>query len=220
MATYPPEGHVGETAASDERAVKNVLEGDTGAFEVLVRAHQEYLFRLLSRHLPRSDVAEAAQETFIDAFVNLSKLREPSRFRAWMSSIALRRAADYWRENARRREQGVDFTCQEEMAWLEEAMTEDSADRFDQLCGRREAARLVELLMEELSPEDRIAVELYYAGEYGVAEIASMMGWGESKVKVRLHRARKKMARRHEMLTEREREAARKRDRPATEARP
>jgi RNA polymerase sigma-70 factor (ECF subfamily) len=211
---------VGETAASDERAVKSVLEGDTGAFEVLVRAHQERLFRLLSRHLPRSDVAEAAQETLIDAFVNLSKLREPSRFGSWLSAIALRRAADYWRENAKRRERGVDFSSQEEMAWLEEAMAEDSADRFDELCRREEAARLAELLMEELSPEDRIVVELYYAGEYGVAEIAGMMGWGEPKVKVRLHRARKKMARRHERMEAREREAARGRQAPSMEGRP
>jgi len=188
------------TPVSDAQAVGRVLSGDTEAFALLVRAHEEHLFRLLSRHLPQSEVAEAAQEAFLDAYLNLAKLREPERFRAWLSAIALRRSADYWRGKARRSERGVDFSSQEEVAWLEEVMVEDSAARFEDLAKREEAHELVACLLEELSPEDRIAVELYYAEEHDVAEIAGMLGWGESKVKVRLHRARKKMARKCESL--------------------
>jgi RNA polymerase sigma-70 factor (ECF subfamily) len=188
------------TTPSDAQAIQRVLNGDTDAFEVLVRAHEGHLFRLLSRHLPKSEVAEAAQETLLDAFLNLSKLREPERFKAWLSSIALRRSADFWRENSRRAERGVDFSSAEELAWLEEVMVEDSSSKFEELTARRDAAKLVATLMEELTPEDRIAVELFYAEEYDVAEIGEMMGWGESKVKVRLHRARKKMARKCERL--------------------
>jgi RNA polymerase sigma-70 factor (ECF subfamily) len=188
------------TPPSDAQAVRRVLDGDTEAFEVLVRAHEGHLFRLLSRHLPKSEVAEAAQEALLDAFLNLSKLREPERFKAWLSSIALRRSADFWRENSRRAERGVDFSSAEELAWLEDVMVEDSSTRFEELTARRDAAKLVATLMEELTPEDRIAVELFYAEEYDVAEISEMLGWGESKVKVRLHRARKKMARKCERL--------------------
>jgi len=188
------------TPSTDAQAVKRVLDGDTEAFEVLVRAHQEHLFRLLSRHLPHSEVAEAAQEALLDAYQNLSKLREPERFKAWLSSIALRRSADFWRENHRRAERGVDFSSPEELAWLEDVMQEDSSRRFEEMTGRMEAARLVAVLMEEVGPEDRIALELYYGEEYDVAEIGEMMGWGESKVKVRLHRARKKMASKCESL--------------------
>lgn len=188
------------TRSDDAQAVRRVLAGDTDAFEVLVRAHQEHLFRLLSRHLPHSEVAEAAQEALLDAYQNLAKLRDHERFKSWLSAIALRRSADFWREKSRRAEQGVDFSSAEDMAWLEEAMQEDSSSRFEELTRRQEASRLVEALMEGLSPEDRIAVELFYAEEYGVAEIAEMMGWGESKVKVRLHRARKKMARKYESV--------------------
>ena len=188
------------TGADDARVVKRVLEGDTEAFAVLVKAHEEYLFRLLSRHLPASEVAEAAQEAFLDSFQHLAKLREPERFRSWLSAIALRRSADFWRENARRGERGVDFTSPVELAWLEGVMLEDSTRRYEEEFGRGEAARLVETLLQEISPEDRIAVELYYAEEFSVAEIGEMLGWGESKVKVRLHRARQKMARRCESL--------------------
>jgi len=188
------------TPVSDAQTVGRVLSGDTEAFALLVRAHEEYLFRLLSRHLPQSEVAEAAQEAFLDAYLNLAKLREPQRFKAWLSAIALRRSADYWRGKSKRGERGVDFSSQEEVAWLEEVMLEDSAARFEDLAKREEARELVACLLEELSPEDRIAVELYYAEDRDVAEISRMMDWGESKVKVRLHRARKKMARKCESL--------------------
>ena len=191
---------MGTTRSDDAQAVRRVLAGDTDAFEVLVRAHQEHLFRLLSRHLPHAEVAEAAQEALLDAYQSLAKLRDPERFKSWLSAIALRRSADFWREKSRRAEHGVDFSSPEDMAWLEDAMQEDSSSRFEELTRRQEASRLVEALMEGLSPEDRIAVELFYAEEYGVAEIAEMMGWGESKVKVRLHRARKKMARKYESV--------------------
>ncbi|GFK96015.1 ECF RNA polymerase sigma-E factor [Fundidesulfovibrio magnetotacticus] len=191
---------MGKALMGDAQAVRRVLDGDTEAFEVLVRTHQEHLFRLLSRHLPRSEVAEAAQEALLDAYQNLAKLREPDRFRSWLSAIAMRRAADFWREHARRSEKGVDFSDPEQSTWIEELMAEDSAQRFEELAGRREAVKLVETLLDGLGPEDRIAVELFYAEEYGVGEIAEMLGWGESKVKVRLHRARKKMARQCETL--------------------
>ncbi|WP_279355731.1 RNA polymerase sigma factor [Fundidesulfovibrio agrisoli] len=194
-------GPVARTGPDDSQVVRRVLDGDTEAFSVLVKAHEQHLFRLLSRHLPASEVAEAAQEAFLDAYQHLSKLREPERFRSWLSAIALRRSADFWRENARRAERGVDFSSPVELAWLESVMQEDSSQRFDEQIERDEAARLVETLLKEISPEDRIAVELYYAEEYSVAEIGEMLGWGESKVKVRLHRARQKMARKCEGLT-------------------
>lgn len=188
------------TGLDDSQAVKRVLEGNTEAFAVLVRTHEQGLFRLLSRHLPQDEVPEAAQEAFLDAFQHLAKLREPERFRSWLFAIALRRAADFWRENSRRSERGVDFSNPEELAWLEGVMQDDSSDRFEEQMQREEASRLVRVLLDEVGPEDRIALELYYAEEYGVAEIGEMLGWGESKVKVRLHRARQKMARKCENL--------------------
>lgn len=192
------------TPHDDADAVKRVLAGDTEAFDVLVRRHQDYLFRVLSRHLPRAEVAEVAQEAFVAAYVGLAALRDPARFRPWLCAIALKRSADYWRENARRGERSVDFSDPRDLAWLEDVLSPDSAQGYEELAARREAEKLVELLMAEVSVEDRLALELYYTEEYAVAEIADMLGWGESKVKVRLHRARKKMAAKARELVGRE----------------
>ncbi|MFO1020198.1 MAG: RNA polymerase sigma factor [Planctomycetales bacterium] len=58
---------------------------------------------------------------------------------------------------------------------------------------QREAAELLELLMQRLPPEDRLVITLLHLEEY-VAEIARQTGWSESNVKVRAHRARGKLA--------------------------
>ena len=187
-----------ESELTDAQAVARVLDGDIEVFAVLVRRHQDYLFRLLSRHLPVSEVGEAAQETLLDAFEKLSNLREPERFRSWLSAIALRRGADFWRVNARRRERLVDFSSPEELALLGDLLSDESVLSFEAMATRREAGKLVEILFDGLAPEDRLALELFYCEEYTLNEIGKMLDWGESKVKVRLHRARKKMAQKAE----------------------
>ncbi len=183
-----------ESELTDAQAVARVLDGDIEIFAVLVHRHQDYLFRLLSRHLPVSEVGEAVQETLLDAFEKLSKLREPERFRSWLSAIALRRGADFWRINARRKERFVDFSSPEELALLGDVLSDESVLSFEAMAARREAEKLVEILFDGLAPEDRLALELFYCEEYTLGEIGKMLEWGESKVKVRLHRARKKMA--------------------------
>lgn len=180
--------------AEDARAVAMVLQGRTEAFSVLVRRHQDYLFALLRRHLPVSEVQEAAQDSFVKAYEKLSQLREPSSFRAWLSSLALRRAIRYWREVSSRREVSMDVTGEEGRDWLEALMSEDSRQRHDDHLRRREAKSVVDWLLGHVKPEDRVALGLYYAKEYELTEIAAMLGWSVEKVKVRLHRARRAMA--------------------------
>jgi RNA polymerase sigma-70 factor (ECF subfamily) len=181
--------------ATDAQAVGMVLAGRTEAFALLVRRHQDYLFALLKRHLPVSEVAEAAQDSFIKAFEKLHQLREPGSFRAWLSSLALRRAIRYWRDVSARREVSLDATGEGCRDWLESFMAEDSMQRHEDMLRRREASSVVAWLLGHLKPDDRVALGLFYAGEHELTEIAVMLGWSLEKVKVRLHRARKSMAR-------------------------
>ena len=52
------------------------------------------------------------------------------------------------------------------------------------------AAELTDLLLEKLSPEDRLVLVLLHAEELSVREIAQLTGWSEAKVKIRAFRAR------------------------------
>jgi len=183
-----------KNAVGDAQAIQLVLDGNAEAFSHLVRRHQDYLFTLLRRHLPVSEVAEVAQEAFVKAFEKLHQLREPGSFRAWLSSLALRRAIRYWRDVSGRREVPLDMGGDGEREWLDAYMAQDCIQRHEDTTRRREASSVVSWLLGHVKPEDRVALGLFYAGDHEITEIATMLGWSVEKVKVRLHRARKLMA--------------------------
>ncbi|HQW30383.1 MAG TPA: sigma-70 region 4 domain-containing protein, partial [Verrucomicrobiales bacterium] len=58
---------------------------------------------------------------------------------------------------------------------------------------RREAWETVSLLLDHLEAKDRTVITLLDLEERGVRETAALTGWSEANVKVRAHRARKKM---------------------------
>ncbi len=100
------------TAAKDtndaelEKAIQLTRNGQTAAFEVVVRRFETSLRIWLAGHLPPGiDVDEVAQRTFVAAFSRLNEYTPGTRFDAWLFTIAryqmkteitrLRRVADY-----------------------------------------------------------------------------------------------------------------------------
>lgn len=178
---------------TDAQAIRRVLDGDVGAFAVLVERHSPAVFALLSRHVSHAEQEEIAQEGFLLAFERLSSLGEPESFRTWLLALTLRCSARFLRRASVRREVSLERSgpgSGEDRAWL----LEESRQRHESAVLQRENKSLVALLMAHLKPEDRTVVELFYAKELKLTEIAAMLGWSEVKVKVRLHRAKKRMA--------------------------
>ncbi len=168
-----------EAAAADHREARLVREslgGDTEAFSALVRAHERRVFRLLGRFFRRpEEVEDAAQETFLIAWRKLSTYRAEAPFEHWITRIALRSAYDRLRRHG--------FPTEP----LDET-TDPAAPATDP------TARLeVERLLARLSPTDRFLLTLLEGEGWSVAEIAEKLGWTAVNVKVRAHRARKRL---------------------------
>ncbi|MEA2693790.1 MAG: polymerase sigma-70 factor, subfamily [Acidobacteriota bacterium] len=161
---------------SEARLVRQSLAGDTDAFAALVRAHERRVFRLLGRFFRRpEEVEDAAQETFLRAWRKLSTYRAEAPFEHWITRIALRSAYDRLRRHG--------FPTEP----LDEDL-EAAAPAADP------TARLeVERLLARLSPADRFVLTLLEGEGWSVAEIAEKLGWTAVNVKVRAHRARKRL---------------------------
>ena len=80
-----------------------------------------------------------------------------------------------------------------EVDWIDSKLASISLKRFNQVAEKEAAIEITEKLLGKLSPEDRIILILLHAEEYSVAEIASLIGWSEAKVKIRAFRARHAM---------------------------
>jgi RNA polymerase sigma-70 factor (ECF subfamily) len=132
--------------------------------------------------------ADATQETFVRAFRRVATLPVDARLAAWVFGIArhvsleLRRARGRAGRVVVAADPGAD----------EEVPVDDTRNPEAQLLDR-EAIRVVACALDGLS-EDRRAVLLLRL-DHGLAyeEIAELMGWSLSKVKVEIFRAREKL---------------------------
>lgn len=94
--------------ASDGEFVRRVLEGDADAYEVLVRRHQEGLFRYARGLGIAPDAAEdLVQDALVRAYRYLRTCADPDRFEVWVFRI-LRNAAMDWLKDIRRRAVSVE----------------------------------------------------------------------------------------------------------------
>jgi RNA polymerase sigma-70 factor, ECF subfamily len=87
---------------TDEEIVARVIKGETLLFELLMRRHNQRVYRTVRAILGADDEAEdVMQQTYLNAFAHLSSFAGQARFSTWLTSIAVNEAL------ARRRRSGV-----------------------------------------------------------------------------------------------------------------
>lgn len=169
--------------ALDGYLIALVQSGSRDAFDRLVRRWTPKLVRYVTRVLGHPDVArDIVQETWIAAIRGLKKLDDPSRFPAWIYSIAHRKCIDGIRRNQRVRR-------------LKEHVGREAAVASNVNLTRREYDHPPDLAtaISRLSHEQREVVHLFYAEDLSLEDIASVLGVPPGTVKSRLHRARESL---------------------------
>jgi len=152
-------------------------------FEERLADSSHLAFRLAMSVLRnREDAEDVAQEAFVRAYQNFHRLRDRSRFRAWLARIAWRLALDR-RRSAGRRER-------------REQVTPDASPppTVEDLAASREFQARVERAMDELPEKLRVVLVLAGIEGHDLAEVAQLLDVPEGTVKSRLFHARKKMA--------------------------
>lgn len=184
------------TEASDEALVKAARSGDDSAFEQIFERHRRRVARMVGRFFNRPErVEEILQDVFTKVYFALgaySAERGPS-FAAWLSRVAINSCYDELRRARRRPESSISDITSEEIVWLNSQLKRQSPSRDAESAVI--SRDLANKLLARLSPDDRLVLTLLDAEELSVAEIAVVMGWKVSKVKVRAHRARQSLRR-------------------------
>lgn len=166
--------------------------GDEAAFEELFDRHRRRVALIAGRFFhQREQIEDIVQETFakvyfaLDSYAN-SESDDEALFAGWVARIAFNTCYDELRRLKRRPENLATEISEEETGWLENRLAAETASAESAVISR-DLARKV---LARLSPEDRLVLVLLNAEEMSVNEIAALMGWSNSKVKVRAHRAR------------------------------
>jgi RNA polymerase sigma-70 factor, ECF subfamily len=168
--------------------VEAALQGDQDAFAELVYAHQNAVYNLCYRILgERTEAEDAAQETFLRAYLNLDRY-DPSRsFKTWALSIASNHCID------RLRRRRMSFLSLEEPHPSTLSLSSDEPEP-EHAAMIDERSQAVQALINDLNPDYRAAVVLRYWYDYSYVEIADILDTTESAVKSRLFRARQALA--------------------------
>jgi RNA polymerase sigma-70 factor (ECF subfamily) len=176
-----------------ELCLKRVLEHDQDAARALVEQLYPLVIRIVRSHLPRRTAEEdLAQDVFVKLFTRLDQYeaRPGVSFEHWVSRLAVRTCLDALRAEKRRPELRWSDLSEEETAWLDYLVAEVPTAPDVSASDTREA---VEKLLAQLSPPDRLVINLLDLEQRPVKDIARITGWSVTLVKVRAFRARRKL---------------------------
>ncbi|PWU17981.1 MAG: hypothetical protein C5B49_07950 [Bdellovibrio sp.] len=163
--------------------VTQAQKGDKNAISLLVESVQDEIYRFcyyLARD--KASAEDLCQETLLRAILNLAKLKEPGRFKAWV----LQTGKNIFLDELKRHENKLRSDGEPP---LDERGTNASAQ--DTHLQIREA--LLQLL-----PEDRLILILIDLHEFTYKEAAEMMKLSEEAVTSRVFRARKDFVKKFE----------------------
>jgi len=173
--------------------IRRVQRGDSEAFGPLVERYQQRIFSILFHLVRRRDeVEDLAQEVFFKAFRAIRSYNFQSSFATWLSRIAVNHCYDYLRKVRASRLSYYSEMTEEGARELERKAESPPSRGLDH--GEKVTLRdFVGRLMARAPEDDRLILTLKELEDYSVEEIADLMKLKPSTVKVRLHRARKRM---------------------------
>ena len=190
-----PDPAAASAAEPDDALIKRICAGETSCFEVLMRRHNERIYRTVRAVLgDDADVEDVMQQAYVNAYQHLDRFENRARFSTWMTRIAINEA--YARLRKRHRNEPAPWEDDHAMADEPEA----AGPSPEQIAARQEINALLERAVDTLSVPNRTVFVLRSVEGLSTAETAECLDVSEELVKVRLHRARTELRR---MLDER-----------------
>ncbi len=178
------------TALSDEEVVARVLQGQTPLFEVLMRRHNERVYRA-ARAILRDDreAEDVMQQAYVNAYAHLRQFDGRAKFSTWLTKIAVYEAI------ARARKRGRYEPLDEAPGGLERFMPTSPAPDPEHQAFARELSAMLESAVDGLADGYREVFMLREVEGLSTAETAAVLDLGEDVVKTRLSRAKAKLRR-------------------------
>jgi len=183
--------------------LQRVRQRDQSAARELVDQLYPLVIRIVRAHLPRQVAEEdLSQEIFMKMFTRLEQYQGAVPFSHWVSRIAVTTCIDHLRAQKRRPEFRWADLSEDEADVLDAVLTNESDRPPDDALAARE---LVNKLLGQLNPADRLVLQLLDLEQKTVAEIRALTGWNSSLIKVRAFRARRKLQKLFQELQRKER---------------
>jgi RNA polymerase sigma factor (sigma-70 family) len=165
--------------------IQQVISGDVSRFSYFVTTYKDMAFTIAIRILEnQQDAEEVVQDSFVKAYRSIKSYKGNSKFSTWLYRIVVNTALSRAGKNKAKRSYQELELAEERVEGVESAYKK---------LATQDQVKYINLAMERLNTEDRLILTLYHLDEQSIEEISDITGISRENIKMRLHRARKKM---------------------------
>ena len=167
---------------TDARIVEQILSGNTSRYELLVEKYLPLVRSVCgSYEYNRESRDDLVQDSFIDGYLNLNRLRNPGRFAPWLAQIARNKSKNWVRSQKHQR------NAHAQLAALSDTRAESTPLTS---ATRREMEDWIQTRIHELPVKTRSAMLLFYMEGHSIEEVARQLDVRVSAIKKRLQYGR------------------------------
>lgn len=171
---------------SEVDIIKRVLAGELALFELLIRSNNAFLYKTgRSYNYSHEDTQDLMQDTFVDAYCNLSKFENRSSFKTWIIKIMLNNCFRKQNKFSYKNEKGSEI----QDTSIPMFSNDRSSDTTNSVLNK-ELGSIVEKAMQHIPLDYRMVFTLREVNGLSVEEAADALQISQSNVKVRLNRAK------------------------------
>lgn len=165
-----------------EELIDGAIHGDEEALTDLIILIEEDLYKIArTRLFCEDDIKDAVQETIIQTFKSIKKLKEPKYFKTWIFKILINKCNKIFRKS--QKNSFVEY---------DEQLINMGVDNEEEIISELDFYNLIKIL----NYDERIALILYYMEDLTTKEISEILKEPESTIRNRISRARIKLKKR------------------------
>ena len=183
MSTFESAAPLADERLSDEEIVRRVCAGEAALFELLMRRHNQRIYRA-ARAILRADddVEDVMQQAYLNAYQHLHQFAGGAKFSTWLTRIAVNEALGRKRKGQREAGEGDEQV----MISLVESKTPDP----EQQANTAELRAILEREVSALPSSFRTVIVMRDVEGLSTTETAEILDISDDLVKQRLHRGR------------------------------
>ena len=184
---------------NDVELINRTLNGDDTAFTELVEKYQKPVHALVWRKIGDFHIAEEiTQDTFLQVYQGLAKLKKPQSFSSWLYVIAANNCSTWLRKKRVRTQPLEDLSASPfgKATYSQYVITEKEQTAAE---AQRDA---VKKLLAKLPESDRTVITLHYFSEMSSSEIGAFLGVSANTIRSRLRRAQQRLQKEETMIRE------------------
>lgn len=170
---------------SDELIVKEILNGNTSLYEIIVKRYNQRLFRIQKTYITDDDeIKDVLQKTYIKTYDKLNSFKNNSAFSTWLTRIAINEALMHIRKEKQFKNVSIDEHC---------SVHHSHDNNPEEELILNEKKKSIDDAINDLPTDFKSVFIMRELESMSTKEVSETLNITESNVKIRLKRAKEKL---------------------------